>query len=67
MSVQNNSENHISVCDIMKGSTSEIIKKFEYQIPSLVQNYSNLYTAYLHLFDNILVLVISMKKNSLTN
>ena len=52
-SVQNNSENHVSVCDIMKGSTSEIIKKFEYQIPSLVQNYSNLYTAYLHLFDNL--------------
>lgn len=53
MSVQNNSENHVSVCDIMKGNTSEIIKKFEYQIPSLVQNYSNLYAAYLHLFDNL--------------
>lgn len=53
MSVQNNLENHVSVCDIMKGNTSEIIKKFEYQIPSIVQNYSNLYTAYLHLFDNL--------------
>ena len=50
MSVQNN---HVSVCDIMKGNTSEVIKKFEYQIPSIVQNYSNLYTAYLHLFDNL--------------
>ena len=53
MFVQNNNENHVSVCDIMKGNTSEIIKKFEYQIPSIVQNYSNLYTAYLHLFDNL--------------
>lgn len=53
ISVQNNSENHVSVCDIMKGNTSEIIKKFEYQIPSLVQNYSNLYTAYLHVFDDL--------------
>lgn len=53
VSVQNNNENHVSVCDIMKGNTSEIIKKFEYQIPSMVQNYSNLYTAYLHLFDNL--------------
>lgn len=53
VSVQNNNENHVSVCDIMKGNTSEIIKKFEYQISSMVQNYSNLYTAYLHLFDNL--------------
>lgn len=53
ISVPNNNENHVSVCDIMKGNTSEIIKKFEYQIPSMVQNYSNLYTAYLHLFDNL--------------
>ena len=50
MSIQ---KNHVSVCDIMKGNTSEIIKKFEYHIPSIVQNYSNLYAAYLHLFDNL--------------
>ncbi|MGI0057144.1 MAG: hypothetical protein ACREAK_07195 [Nitrosarchaeum sp.] len=53
MSVRNNSQNHISVCDVMKGNTSEIIKKFESQIPSLIQNYSNLYTAYLHVFDDL--------------
>lgn len=53
MSVQNNSQNRISICDIMKGNTSEIIQKFESQIPSLVQNYSNLYTAYLHMFDDL--------------
>jgi len=50
MSVQNN---HISVCDIMKGNTSEIIQKFESHIPSMIQNYSNLYTAYLHVFDDL--------------
>lgn len=53
MSVQNNHANHVSVCDIMKGNTSEIIRKFESQIPSLIQNYSNLYTAYLHVFDDL--------------
>ena len=53
LSTQNDTENHISVCDIMKGSTSEIIHKFESQIPSLLQNYSNLYTAYLHVFDDL--------------
>jgi hypothetical protein len=50
MSVQNN---HVSVCDIMKGNTSEIIRKFESQIPSMIQNYSNLYTTYLHVFDDL--------------
>lgn len=50
MSVQNN---HVSVCDIMKGTTSEIIRKFESQIPSIIQNYSNLYTTYLHVFDDL--------------
>lgn len=50
ISVQNN---HVSVCDVMKGNTSEIIRKFESQIPILIQNYSNLYTAYLHVFDDL--------------
>lgn len=52
-SIQNNQENHVSVCDIMKGSTSEIIRKFESQIPSLIENYANLYAAYLHVFDDL--------------
>ena len=38
----------------MKNDTSEIIKKMEYQMPSMFQNYSDLYTAYLHMFDDIL-------------
>ena len=53
MFVQNKPEDHVSVCDIMKGNTSEIIRKFESQIPTLIQNYSNLYTAYLHVFDDL--------------
>ncbi len=47
-----NTENHISICDIMKGNTSAIIRKFESQIPAVIQNYSNLYTAYLHMYDD---------------
>lgn len=50
ISVQNN---HVSVCDIMKGNTSEIIQKFGSHVPSIIQNYSNLYTAYLHVFDDL--------------
>jgi hypothetical protein len=43
----------LSICDIMKEDTSEIIKKMESKMPSLFQNYSNLYTEYLHMFDDI--------------
>lgn len=50
---QNQPEEHISICDVMKGDTSAIIQKLESNIPSLVQNYSDLYTAYLHMFDDL--------------
>lgn len=43
----------LSVCDIMKNDTSDILKKMEFQMPIIFQNYSDLYTAYLHMFDDI--------------
>ena len=43
----------LSVCDIMKEDTSDIIKKMESQIPVLFQNYSDIYTQYLHSLDDI--------------
>ncbi len=46
-------EEQISVCDIMKTNTSKIIQKFESQIPSRLQQYSDLYTAYLHTIDDV--------------
>jgi hypothetical protein len=46
-------ENRISICELMKEDTSEIIKKLESKIPSHVQNYSNLYTEYLHGLDDL--------------
>ena len=46
-------QNKISVCDIMKNNTSKIIKKMESQVPTYIQNYSDLYTTYLHAFDDI--------------
>ena len=46
-------EEKLSVCDIMKEDTSEVIKKMESKMPSLFQNYSNLYTKYLHMLDDI--------------
>ena len=42
-----------SICDIMKENTSEIINKTESHMPRMFQNYSDLYTAYLHMFDDI--------------
>jgi hypothetical protein len=46
-------EEKLSICDIMKEDTSEVIKKMESKIPSLFQNYSDLYTEYLHMFDDV--------------
>ncbi len=46
-------KNKISVCNVMKNNTSKVIKKLESQIPTLMQQYSDLYAAYLHSFDDI--------------
>ncbi len=46
-------EEKISVCDIMKTNTSKIIQKLESQIPPVFQQYSDLYTAYLHTIDDV--------------
>ncbi len=50
---ENKIETKISVCDIMKNNTSKVIKKLEAQIPSSVQQYSDLYMTYLHTIDDI--------------
>ena len=46
-------EEKLSICDIMKEDTSEVIKKIESQMPSIFQNYSDMYTAYLHMLDDL--------------
>lgn len=46
-------QENISVCDVMKDNTSKIIKKIEYQVPSYVQQYSDLFSEYLHMFDDL--------------
>ena len=46
-------EKKISVCDVMKSNTSKSIKKLESQIPTLVQQYSDLYASYLHSLDDV--------------
>jgi hypothetical protein len=52
-SVKEIEKNKISVCNVMKNNTSKVIKKMESQIPTLVQQYSDLYAAYLHSYDDI--------------
>ena len=61
-------EEELSICDIMKEDTSEVIKKMESKMPSLFQNYSDLYTKYL--FTCLMIFlepVILQKSNILTN
>lgn len=48
-----NNESYISICDIMKNRTSEMVKKMKSQLPVSVQQYSDLYTAYLHSIDDV--------------
>lgn len=47
------SDETISVCDIMKTNTSRIIKKLEMQIPFSIQMYSDHYKTYLHSLDDV--------------
>ena len=42
----------ISICDVMKEDTSKIIQKLESQIPLNLQQYSELYSAYLHTLED---------------
>jgi len=50
---KSNNQDKISACDVMKVNTSKVIKKMESQIPSYVQEYSDLYAEYLHTFDDL--------------
>jgi len=46
-------QDKISVCDVMKTKTSSVIRKMELQIPSYVQEYTDLYAEYLHTIDDL--------------
>ena len=46
-------EKNLSVCDIMKNDTSEVIKKLESIMPMMFQSYSDFYTHYLHILDDM--------------
>ena len=46
-------DDKLSICDIIKDDTSEIIKTMESKMPSIFQNYSDLYTSYLQTCNDI--------------
>lgn len=52
-SVVDKQEDTVSICDIMKDDTSAVIHKLEFQMPTFMQNYSDLYSAYLHMYDDL--------------
>jgi len=43
----------ISVCDLLKNDSSEIIHKLESTMPTFIQNYSDLFSEYLRLYENL--------------
>jgi len=42
-----------TVCGVMKDNAIDVIQKIEYEMPSIFQNYSDLYTRYLHSIQDI--------------
>ena len=46
-------ESAVSICDIMKNNTSEVIQKIESKFPIYAQLYTDLYTKYLHTIDDL--------------
>jgi len=46
-------ENTVSICDVMKNNTSEIIQKIESKFPIYAQLYTDLYTKYLRTLDDL--------------
>ena len=44
---------NISICDVMKNNTSEVIQKIESKFPIYTQLYTDLYTKYLHTIDDL--------------
>jgi len=50
---KNNESPKKSVCGVMKNNTLDIIQKLESEMPSLFQEYSDLYTRYLHSIQDI--------------
>jgi hypothetical protein len=43
----------VSICDVMKNNTSEIIQKVESKFPTFTQLYTDLYSKYLHTIDDL--------------
>ncbi|MGI0047492.1 MAG: hypothetical protein ACREBB_09965 [Nitrosotalea sp.] len=46
-------ESAVSICDVMKNNTSEIIQKMESKFSTYAQLYTDLYTKYLHIVDDL--------------
>ncbi|MDE1764485.1 MAG: hypothetical protein KGH88_09645 [Thaumarchaeota archaeon] len=43
----------VSICDVMKNNSSEILQKIESKFPTYAQLYTDLYTKYLHSIDDL--------------
>ncbi len=50
---KSDNDESLTVCELWKDDTSEVFRKIESQIPLVFQNYSNLYSQYLHILDDV--------------
>lgn len=51
MLVESEAEAKISICDLLKNDSSEIIHKIETTVPTFIQDYTDLFAAHLKLYD----------------
>jgi hypothetical protein len=54
-----------SVCETMKSNTSQIIRKMESHIPTFAQLSSDLYSEYLHMYDDLFATCYAAQKDFL--
>ena len=50
---KSDNDESLTVCELWKDDASEVFRKIESQMPSVFQNYSNLYSQYLHVLDDV--------------
>jgi len=60
-----NRDEEPSICETMKSNTSQIIRKMESHIPTFAQLSSDLYSEYLHMYDDLFATCYAAQKDFL--
>lgn len=56
-------EQKISVCDLMKNDSAQVVKKLESTVPVFIQNYSDLFSEFLKMYENMFATCYIAERN----